>query len=504
LFLKMSFKSTFCVLIVYVLIAQCFISVESLPAPGMKVVLGTTGLASIISGVLPYVSSLAGHLSIGDVNGSASVPIVGTVIYNVTEIRLTDLFFGPVMVQTDPSTNAIVALINDVEAEIDFDWHYRTTGIPRLDDHGKGSGKTEGSGVSARGTLTISATPDTGIPVLKVTSLSVDLGKLAVKLTSSSGSVVSWFETLFAETVVLALTRTIEKAVATSGPAAINAMIKQELDVQPYQMVIAPGLGLDYSFTGDAVVTSDAAAIPIAGELYPPALGPHSTPGKPGELPDKSLTPQTLEIYASQWSVGSALRAAFISGELTAAFTSESVPETSPLQPYFHTSAYAAAAPGMAAVFGNNSEVAVVIAADSAPEVSIEEGSFSIIAPLRLEVVGTDLKDGKRKQAFRLGIDPTISGNLAVNGDRVVGKIAVKDGKWKVVESAVGEVDAEELDKDFTPQFQATVLLYINNKLAQGFPIPSLDGFSLVDPIISFKKGAYVLLSADLKYVPPK
>jgi len=72
----------------------------------------------------------------------------------------------------------------------------------------------------------------------------------------------------------------------------------------------------------------------------------------------------------------------------------------------------------------------------------------------------------------------------------------------KIVESAVGDVDADGL-KVVVDTAIGTAVDYVNKVLATGVPLPSLRGLSIQNPIIKWSSSRYLLLSGDIQYIPP-
>ena len=483
----------------FVVIACLIATALSATNPGMKVVLSDEGIDGIKNTLLPYIYDLAQHMHIGDINGTQDVPAIGTVTYSVTDIHFPKVYIGKSKVYCDPGAQAMDASASDIALEVAFSWEFSQKNWPHAQDRGTGMA------VDKDGMATIVLSVDynhtSHIPEMHTRSFTLGLGKLTVKLQSHSGSVVSWFEDLFADVVILMLKSTIERAAATAVPPMLDASLQNTLVVQPFQMEVFSGVGLDYSFPAKSVVTDHDIALPIAGEFYPYNKQPGTTPGEPLPLPDSSTTHEMLEVYMSEWALNSLGIAAFYGGKLTTTLTEFSVPVEQ--RKYFVSGYYAQVAPGIIDVYGNESSMAVVVNVESEPNTTIADDGFDVESIVRVALLGRKEQDPSYTKAFVIDCQLHLDGLISTNGEYIIGNMTAGEYSTKLVDSAVGNVDMAGL-KEMVDDTLTTAISYANQVLAQGIPLPSLRGLSIQKPIIVWSASHYVLLSGDLQYIPPQ
>jgi len=475
-------------------------AVLSATNPGMKVVLSDDGINSIKDTLLPYVYDLVGHMMLGDINGTQNVPVVGPISYSVTEIHFPQVLIGKSKVYFDDAGQAMDASASEIALQVAFRWEYSQQDWPHAHDSGTGIAVDKDG--MATIVLSVGYNQTTRIPEIHTSSLTLGLGKLSLKLESQSGSVVSWFEDLFADVIILLLKGSIEKAAAMSAPAMLDAALHNTLVVQPFQQEVMPGIGLDYSFPAKSVVTQHDIALPIAGEFYPYNQQPGTTPGEPSQLPDGSTTNEMIEVYLSEWSLNALGRAAFYGGRLTKTITSDVAPPE--LSDYFVSSYYASMAPGLIDVFGNDAEMAFVVNVEDEPKVTVALYGFDVDVVTRVTLLGKKKDDPAFTKAIVVDSHFQIDGLISTDGDRIVGNLtAATRFDTCLIESTVGTVDMRYYANVIEDLVEAATS-HANAVLAQGFPLPSLRGLSIKKPIIVWSASHYVLLSGDLQYIPPE
>ena len=406
---------------------------------------------------------------------------------------------GKSPVYFDEKNQAMQVSATEIAVQVSFSWAFKQKKWPQAQDSGTGLAvDKDGMATIA---LAITFNQSSHIPQIRTQSITLGLGKLSVKLESHSGSVVSWFEDLFVNLIISLLKKTIEKAAATSLPPLLDKTLDGVLVVQPFQMEVMPGIGLDYSFPAKSVATANNIALPIAGEFYPYNSQPGTTPGEPNALPDATTTGEMIEIYVSEWTINALGRAAFLSGRLTTALTQDKVaPEQ---RKYFVSSYYADIAPGLIDQFGNDAEMAIVVNVEEEPNITVADDGYDVEALLRIALLGKKKDDPSFVKAFIVDTMLHLDGLVSTDGELIIGNMTAGEFSAKLVESAVGSVDLDGLKATLDTTIGIAVN-YVNKVLATGIPLPSLRGLSVQKPIIRWSSSRYLLLSGDLQYIPPQ
>jgi len=294
----------------------------------------------------------------------------------------------------------------------------------------------------------------------------------------------------------LILKRDIENAAETRAPGLLDFVLQKVIANLPFQQEVLPGIGLDYSFRAKPVVTQHDIALPIAGEFYPYNKQPGS-PGEPEKLPDSPTTNEMIEIYLSEWSLNSLLRAAFLGGKMAATVTAENAPPV--VQCYFVSDYYARIAPGIIDMFGNESAMAFALSLESQPNATISDDGFDIANVFRVTLLGRKKDDPEYSKAIVVDCNNHATGFISTKGEYITGSITVaQQFYFTLVENFVGQIDLPAyicLLTDLIEVFNDE----INKALAEGIPLPSFLGLSFKKPVIVWSASHYVLLSGDFQ-----
>ena len=468
--------------------------------PGMKVVVSDAGVSAVKDTLLPYVYDLVAHTTLADINGTASVPVVGDVTYALTDVQIPHLLVGKSSVEFDQAAQTLVVSASGLQVDASFLWAYNQHQWPHAHDTGKGVAIDRNG--AAKAVFAVGYNATTRIPQIRTRSIALELGQLKVKLESHSGSLAAWFEQLVANTVLAALKHTIERAAASALPAMLDATLDTTLVVQPFQQQVLEGVGLDYSFPARAVVTPHNMAVAVAGEFYPWNSAPGTTPGEPEPLPDTTTTGQMVEVYVSEWALASLARAAFYGGRLSTTLTADTVPEDARM--YFVSGFYATCAPGVVTAYGSDAPMAVVVNAQQVPNLTVAADGFDVEAVVRMALLGK--KAGARRFTEALVLDARvhIDGVVTTDGERLVGRLEAGEMALALVDSAVGPVSVDALRKSVVDAAIDAAVAGANKRLAAGIPLPTLTGLAVRSPVISWSAERYLLLSGDIQYDPPQ
>jgi len=156
-------------------------------------------------------------------------------------------------------------------------------------------------------------------------------------------------------------------------------------------------------------------------------------------------------------------------------------------------------APGLYNAFPNQA-LELELVADPAPVASFSMAGASINVTGYMQV-NVAFSNGTDYTAFTLAGTIYLTANATlIPGPNIRPELVYLHTDFDVQSTNVGNVSLSELN-GMVDLLIKTLVPEVNQKLAGGFPIPTVDGISLVNPEVTFQDG-YMLIATDLLYNP--
>jgi len=204
-----------------------------------------------------------------------------------------------------------------------------------------------------------------------------------------------------------------------------------------------------------------------------------------------------LQLFISDFMVTSGAYAYWQAGELDFFITPEMVPTTSPIQ--LNTTYFNDLIPQLYSRYpGRLMYLNVTVAA--MPTVNFNSSGALVTAVTHVDFLV--IINNSTVYCFTLEITLHLTGNAHLNGTKIYGDVTYVYADVTLYRTAIGNFSVSNLE-DVVQLVVSVGLPIINQKLAEGFVLPVVDGVELVNPLIKF--GAHFLaVTTNVKYTPPQ
>uniref|UniRef100_A0A8D1WEY3 Lipopolysaccharide-binding protein n=1 Tax=Sus scrofa TaxID=9823 RepID=A0A8D1WEY3_PIG len=183
-------------------------------------------------------------------------------------------------------------------------------------------------------------------------------------------------------------------------------------------------------------------------------------------------------------------------GFLNFSITDDLVPPTSNIR--LTTNSFRTFVPRLARLYPNmNLELRGAMV--SAPFLNFGSGNLS--STPQIEVEGfVLLPNSVREPVFRLGMATNVSATLTFNTSKITGFLKPGKIQMELKESKVGIFNVELLEALLNYYLLNNLYPKVNDKLAEGFPLPLLNYIQLHDPVLQIHKD-FLLLGTNIRYL---
>jgi len=459
---------------------------------GVKVVVSQGALTYLKDQSLPVALQSALSSKIDDMHAKVSVPIVGEVDIDLTQIKLNRLNVSSSSISLNAG-NQIQVSISGISMDITMHWHYREHPWPHISDSGRGEGATSrSSGVVG----VIIGNDNNGRPTAKINQCKLDLSDLGIHLSGGA----SWLYNAIIDTFHGNIVSSLQHAVCDSLHNDVQKKLDQLLSTAPVQEPVGKYLAIDYSLAVNNGLIIDPAHRIIAssaGEFYPRKGQPGKAPGNPVKMPD-SVVDKQFQIFASSFSAQSLGYAAVAAGICEMLITKDKAPTLA--KAFFVTDFYETCAPGLVKKYGSGKDIAMYIALHQTPTIEFTQADNIVVkAAVELTIRGQGEKGWE--DAFTVLLMTTANAVAKVNNVIISGQLIDASAKASLVSTRVGDIDVSAINDliDFTLSMSMET---VNKILANGTKLPSVEGLSFVDPTILYRDG-YIVVATNVHFVPP-
>jgi len=229
------------------------------------------------------------------------------------------------------------------------------------------------------------------------------------------------------------------------------------------------------------------------------STNPQPCPYSPPQLPISTLNATMLEVYLSESVLDCTAYVLFGEGLIQATVTAKTVP---PSDAYLlNTDTYELIVPPLYADYPDTN-MSVHVMAIEAPKV------FFDLTGVQVKIGGevkVSVLDPAPKEVLALGAAINLDVKVwfdDTDGTILHALIHSMVCNFTLINSTVGDFEFELLDEFLQEACTQIVPPVFNQYFANGFLVPSYQGFTLIDPIINYGDG-YLGLISSLSYVEP-
>uniref|UniRef100_A0ABI8A2Q5 Lipopolysaccharide-binding protein n=1 Tax=Felis catus TaxID=9685 RepID=A0ABI8A2Q5_FELCA len=346
-----------------------------------------------------------------------------------------------------------------------------------------------------------------GRPTVSATSCSSHIQHVEVDVSGDLG----WLLNLFDNQIESKLRKALENKICERIQKSVASDLQPYLQTLPVTTEIDSFAGIDYSLTEAPRAT--AQMLEVMFKTLKPTLFPSfiltTTQGeifnRDHYSPVTFLAPvmslpeehnRMVYFAISDYVFNTASRVYHEAGHLNFSITDDMVPSGSTIR--LTTKSFRPFAPRLARMYPNmNLELQGTMA--SAPFLNLSPGNLSLTPQMEIEGFVL-LPSSVREPVFRLGVTTNVSAMLTFNTSKITG--ALKPGKVQVElkESKVGVFNVELLEALLNYHILHTLYPQVNEKLAEGFPLPLLKRIQLYDPVLEIHKD-FLFLGANVQYM---
>ncbi|KAI5770204.1 LBP protein [Gulo gulo luscus] len=352
-----------------------------------------------------------------------------------------------------------------------------------------GSFDVQVKGITISVSLVLGREPS-GRPTIAASGCSSHIQDVEVDISGDLG----WLLNLFHNQIESKFRRELESKVCEMLQNSVTSDLQPYLQTLPVTTEIDSFAGIDYSLMEAPQATAQMLDVMFKGEIFSrDHYSPVTFLAPVMSLPEQH--DRMVYFAVSDYVFNTASLVYHESGYLNFSITDDMVPQGSNIR--LTTKSFRPFVPRLARLYPNmNLELQGAMA--SAPFLNFSPGNLSS-TPL-MEIEGfVLLPSSVREPVFRLGVATNVSAMLTFNTSKITGFL--KPGKIQVElkESKVGVFNVELLEALLNYYILNTLYPKVNEKLAEGFPLPLLKDIQLYDPVLEIHKD-FLFLGTNLQY----
>jgi len=192
-----------------------------------------------------------------------------------------------------------------------------------------------------------------------------------------------------------------------------------------------------------------------------------------------------LQMFVTDYLVNSFLFSSCEDGKLHTLITNSEVPADSPIQLNTTSAVWGSIAPGLTKLYPNNL-MELCINATTTPRASFSTTGAIIVA--RGNIMVDVINDDTPVNAFVLNVTVYCSGDAAVSGSNLTAHLNYLYTNISLLSTNIGNVIIDGMSE--LMNFLITAMLpLVNQKIGEGFVLPTIDGVTLNSPVIGWGAG---------------
>lgn len=328
-------------------------------------------------------------------------------------------------------------------------------------------------------------------PTVTVTNCNSHIQDVDVDMPGS----MKWMLSLFHNYIESKFRRETESKICEMVQKSVTSDLQPYLQTLPVTSEIDPFISIDYSLMEAPQATDQTLDVMFKGEFFNTG---HYTP-VPFLAPAMSFPEEhnrMIYFTISDYVFNTASLAYHKAGYLNFSITDDKVPPNSNIR--LTTKSFRTFAPRLGRKYPNmHLELQGVLV--SAPFLNFIPGNLSLTSQMEIEAFV--LQPGSVKESvFQLAVATNISAILTFNNSKITGFLKPGKMKLELKESKVGMFNVEFLEALLNYYLLNTLYPKVNEKLAEGFPLPLLSHIHLYDLVLQIHKD-FLSLGANVQYL---
>uniref|UniRef100_F6W9Z1 Bactericidal permeability-increasing protein n=2 Tax=Monodelphis domestica TaxID=13616 RepID=F6W9Z1_MONDO len=465
----------------WVLVMLLGIRTEAL-APGIKAEITLKGLDYGKEVGMEFLNSALLKLSIPDLKGSYSIPLVGPVEWAMTGFQVKALNLGESLIAFVPNSGLKLSM-GPAEAEVDGHWSVvasliRDSGTLSLNVRDVTLAVQVGVHWNGAGRLVVSSE-----------GCSSHIGRLEV--TFHGGA--SWLYNIFFEVLEDLIRKQLNSKLCESIGNAVQTL-ERTLQTIPESRHISPLADLNCSLVAAPLIMEQSIELDFKGEFYSPASH-KEFPVPPAPFSLWKQNDHMLLLGVSDFVANSAAFVYYQAGALSRTFNDSQIPKWFPIR--LNTKNFKNFVPELQKRFPNTT-MALKIFARLPPRLQSQSGALKVVLPGALQAFVLP-KGNSAVPVFLLDMDTEASGQVFASGKNIGASLKLTNFSLTLAHSDVGPFQVDKLEMLMNVALKLVILPKINRKLKNGFPLPTLPKASLQDMVINIEEG-FLAIATDVHY----
>lgn len=451
--------------------------------PAIIASIDQSGADYIQSVVFPLIISRVANVSIPDISGEKD-----GFDYGVNGITIQSLSYTSASV----SINGVPTLtITGLSVAIHCNWNFQLHIWPHTP---YGSGSADISVSQSSLTLSLNVDASNGQPQITVQNVNVNLNAVDI---SVHGSAWSWLANLLTDLFNSQIKSAAASQIQSEITSLVDVFANQVLSTLPLHVPVSSDLMLYFNLVQNPTFSNDVATAYFEGAfenvtnpVYPP-------------IPHGGITPMPMTKMASgdidEFLINSGLWTAYETQTFLIYATDAEVPPESPIR--LNTSTFRFNIPSLYAQYPNDL-LELVINATRVPSVSISPNGTLVDANFDITWVVNQTTSFPTAFVMNMEMQFFLTLDINTTSTALQGELKLLQLTVSIVSSNIGAFDPTLLQNFMKGIIGGPIVEIINQYLARGIKLPTVEGLTLVNPVLSQQNG-FVHVDTDFTFVPP-
>ncbi|XP_078062165.1 bactericidal permeability-increasing protein-like, partial [Mustelus asterias] len=303
----------------------------------------------------------------------------------------------------------------------------------------------------------------------------------------------SWLYNLFSSSLENPIRSSLNREICPKVSTAVNGL-EQHLKTMHLSSHIDKYAEIEYSLVNPIAITNIFMDLDFKGEFY--SVAQHKEP--PFSPPPVSLSKQgdhMMYLGLSDFFANSAGFAYYGAGALHMNITDDMIPKQSPIR--LNTSSFSILVPQVEKLYPNMLML-MYLHANQQPVLKAATNNITIQACGAIDTFAI-LPNSSLAPLFVLDICANVSAKMAISQMNLIGSLKLNSLHLSLGHSDIGPFKVAPLQGLLNIAVKMVVLPKVNARLANGFPLPSVDQLSFVNPLLKVNQDVLVI-ATDIHY----
>ncbi|XDB56749.1 hypothetical protein ABFV05_010365 [Capra hircus] len=452
--------------------------------PGLVVRITDQGLEYVAQEELLALQKKLHKVTLPNFDGDVRIKHFGSVDYGFHSLKIQSCKLLGSALKLLPNQGLLFS-VSDSFIQVTGDWKVRKR-ILRLN----GSFDVKVKGITISVNLLLDSEPS-GRPKVAVSSCSSHIHDVEVDISGDLG----WLLNLFHNQIESRFRKALESKICEIIQDSVTSELQPYLQTLPVTTKIDHLAGLDYSLMGAPQATDQTLDVMFKGEIFSQDdRSPVAFLAPVMNLPEEHS--RMVYFAISNYAFNTASLVYHKAGFLNFTITDDMIPPDSNIR--LNTKSFRAFVPRIARLYPNTN-LELQGAVISAPCLNFSPGNLSTAAQMEIEAFVL-LPNSVKEPVFRLGVATNVSAMLTFNTSKITGFLEPEKIQVELKESKVGLFSVELLEALLNYYLLNNFYPKVNDKLAEGFPLPLLKKIQLYDPILQIHKD-FLFLGTNVRYL---